>query len=83
MYKQADIYLLDDPLSAVDTRVGKYLFKKCINGNSTKSAFIITRTKFVFLLYRFSQRKNVYPYYSSSTILDQCRSNSPYEKRKI
>lgn len=32
IYKQADIYLLDDPLSAVDTRVGKYLFEKCIKG---------------------------------------------------
>ncbi|VVC32367.1 Hypothetical protein CINCED_3A020730 [Cinara cedri] len=32
VYKQADIYLLDDPLSAVDTSVGKHLFDKCING---------------------------------------------------
>jgi len=30
IYKQADIYLLDDPLSAVDTRVGKHLYEKCI-----------------------------------------------------
>lgn len=33
VYKQADIYLLDDPLSAVDTHVGKHLFEKCIQGN--------------------------------------------------
>jgi len=32
VYKQADIYLLDDPLSAVDVRVGKHLFEKCISG---------------------------------------------------
>lgn len=32
MYRDADIYLLDDPLSAVDTRVGKRLFRDCING---------------------------------------------------
>lgn len=32
VYKQVDIYLLDDPLSAVDTRVGKHLFEKCIKG---------------------------------------------------
>lgn len=31
-YKEADIYLLDDPLSAVDTHVGKQLFENCING---------------------------------------------------
>ncbi|VVC32175.1 Hypothetical protein CINCED_3A023482 [Cinara cedri] len=30
VYKQADIYLLDDPLSAVDTGVGQHLFDDCI-----------------------------------------------------
>lgn len=30
VYADADIYLLDDPLSAVDTRVGKHLFQECI-----------------------------------------------------
>lgn len=32
VYKQADVYLLDDPLSAVDTHVGKHLFEDCIQG---------------------------------------------------
>ncbi|KAF5294187.1 hypothetical protein FQR65_LT10898 [Abscondita terminalis] len=31
VYKRADIYLLDDPLSAVDTKVGKQLFDDCIS----------------------------------------------------
>jgi ABC-type multidrug transport system fused ATPase/permease subunit len=30
VYNEADVYLLDDPLSAVDTRVGKHLFNDCI-----------------------------------------------------
>ncbi|KAJ1534422.1 Multidrug resistance-associated protein 4 [Nowakowskiella sp. JEL0078] len=32
VYYNADIYLLDDPLSAVDTKVGRHLFENCING---------------------------------------------------
>ncbi|CAG5018016.1 unnamed protein product [Parnassius apollo] len=31
-YRQADLYLLDDPLSAVDTHVGKHLISECITG---------------------------------------------------
>lgn len=30
VYRQADIYLLDDPLSAVDSHVGAHLFHKCL-----------------------------------------------------
>ncbi|KAG4069579.1 hypothetical protein HA402_006945 [Bradysia odoriphaga] len=29
-YREAEIYLLDDPLSAVDTHVGKHLFDQCL-----------------------------------------------------
>ncbi|KAA8583815.1 hypothetical protein FQN60_015023 [Etheostoma spectabile] len=33
VYSQSDIYLLDDPLSAVDSHVGKHLFHKVIGPN--------------------------------------------------
>lgn len=32
VYRDADIYLLDDPLSAVDAHVAKHLFEGCIQG---------------------------------------------------
>ncbi|CAH0600504.1 unnamed protein product [Chrysodeixis includens] len=32
IYREADIYLLDDPLSAVDANVGRQLFEGCIKG---------------------------------------------------
>lgn len=32
VYKNADFYLLDDPLSAVDAQVGNQLFENCIGG---------------------------------------------------
>ena len=31
VYADADLYLLDDPLSAVDFKVGRHIFKTCIN----------------------------------------------------
>lgn len=30
VYQDADVYLLDDPLSAVDAHVGKHIFEKVI-----------------------------------------------------
>ena len=32
LYRQADLYLLDDPLSAVDAHVGRRIFQQCIAG---------------------------------------------------
>lgn len=42
-YADADIYLLDDPLSAVDAHVAKHLFHKCICGLlATKTRVLVT-----------------------------------------
>lgn len=43
VYRDADIYLLDDPLSAVDTHVGKHLFEECIIGYlGSKTRILVT-----------------------------------------
>ncbi|KAG5892083.1 hypothetical protein JTB14_011985 [Gonioctena quinquepunctata] len=41
VYREADIYLLDDPLSAVDIHVSKHLYEKCINGYLSKKTRIL------------------------------------------
>lgn len=33
VYNSADVYLLDDPLSAVDSHVGKHIFEHVIGPN--------------------------------------------------
>ena len=43
LYSDADIYLLDDPLSAVDAKVGRHLFESCICGFlSNKTRVFVT-----------------------------------------
>ncbi|XP_027849264.2 probable multidrug resistance-associated protein lethal(2)03659 isoform X1 [Aphis gossypii] len=50
IYKQADIYLLDDPLSAVDTRVGKHLFEKCIKEYLKEKTCILITHQIQYLI---------------------------------
>lgn len=49
VYKEADIYLLDDPLSAVDTHVGKQLFKQCITGYLKNKIVILVTHQIQYL----------------------------------
>ncbi|CAG2119190.1 unnamed protein product, partial [Medioppia subpectinata] len=49
LYHSADIYLLDDPLSAVDTRVAKHLFQKCCVEYLKEKATILVTHSIQFL----------------------------------
>lgn len=42
-YRRADIYLLDDPLSAVDIHVGMHMFNKCIGPTGCLASSNATR----------------------------------------
>ncbi|XP_069323195.1 ATP-binding cassette sub-family C member 4 isoform X2 [Eulemur rufifrons] len=49
VYQDADIYLLDDPLSAVDTEVGKHLFELCICQTLHKKITILVTHQLQYL----------------------------------
>jgi ATP-binding cassette subfamily C (CFTR/MRP) protein 1 len=49
IYKDADIYLLDDPLSAVDAHVGQHIFHECVKTVLSKKTRILV-THHVHLL---------------------------------
>ena len=48
-YSGADIYLLDDPLSAVDPHVAKKLFNTCIRGYLREKAVVLVTHQVSFL----------------------------------
>ncbi|XP_077946532.1 ATP-binding cassette sub-family C member 4 isoform X5 [Gasterosteus aculeatus] len=49
VYQDADIYLLDDPLSAVDAEVGRHLFDECICGVLRKKPRILVTHQLQYL----------------------------------
>ncbi|XP_060518435.1 probable multidrug resistance-associated protein lethal(2)03659 [Cylas formicarius] len=49
VYKEADIYLLDDPLSAVDTHVGRLLFDECIAGYLKRKCVVLVTHQLQYL----------------------------------
>ncbi|EDV94851.1 probable multidrug resistance-associated protein lethal(2)03659 [Drosophila grimshawi] len=49
VYRRADIYLLDDPLSAVDTHVGRHLFDQCMKGYLKSELVILVTHQLQFL----------------------------------
>ncbi|KAM3966828.1 LOW QUALITY PROTEIN: putative multidrug resistance-associated protein lethal(2)03659 [Aphomia sociella] len=49
VYKRADVYLLDDPLSAVDAHVGRHLFESCVVGYLRNTTRVLVTHQLQFL----------------------------------
>ena len=49
VYQDKDIYLLDDPLSAVDVHVGKHIFDKVIGKKGSLRLKVCVRFKYDIL----------------------------------
>ncbi|XP_031556820.1 multidrug resistance-associated protein 4-like [Actinia tenebrosa] len=49
VYSEADIFLMDDPLSAVDARVGQHIFDKCICGELSNRVRILVTHQVQYL----------------------------------
>lgn len=49
VYRKADIYLLDDPLSAVDSQVCKQIFEECILGFLNDKVVILATHQLQFM----------------------------------
>ncbi|KAK9869796.1 hypothetical protein WA026_003528 [Henosepilachna vigintioctopunctata] len=49
VYRDADLYLLDDPLSAVDTHVGKQLYEQCISRYLSEKCVVLVTHQLQYL----------------------------------
>ena len=59
VYQDADVYLLDDPLSAVDAHVGKHIFDKVIGKNGVLKNKVnkMLLSDFLFYSLKFGDRQ--------------------------
>lgn len=51
VYSNADVYLMDDPLSAVDSHVGRALFEQCIRGALKEKTVVLVTNALYYLPY--------------------------------
>lgn len=51
LYRDEDLYLLDDPLSAVDAEVARHIFERCILGHFRARGCILVTHQIQFLKY--------------------------------
>eukprot|EP01107_Rhizomastix_libera_P008974 TRINITY_DN246_c1_g1_i8.p1 TRINITY_DN246_c1_g1~~TRINITY_DN246_c1_g1_i8.p1 ORF type:complete len:1226 (+),score=364.57 TRINITY_DN246_c1_g1_i8:140-3679(+) len=49
IYSERDIYLFDDPLSAVDVHVGTHIFEKCITGELNEKTKVLVTNQLQYL----------------------------------
>ena len=61
VYAAADVYLLDDPLSAVDSKVGQHIFNHCIRDHlSGKTVLLVSHGVQVSQLLPDNHRRTPY-----------------------
>lgn len=58
VYKESDIYFLDDPLSAVDSHVGKHIFEHVIG----PTGLLRKKVKYLKLMFLLVYVINIYIY---------------------
>ncbi|XP_014221737.1 probable multidrug resistance-associated protein lethal(2)03659 [Trichogramma pretiosum] len=99
VYRHADIYLLDDPLSAVDAHVGKHLFDQCIRRHLMGKTRILATHQLQFIkdvdgiilldqgkiqFYDdYHQLLNVYPEYNSLIASDNPENPDEFNVEKV
>ena len=79
VYSDAEIYLLDDPLSAVDANVGKHLFHRCIIEFLAERVRILVTHHLQFL----EQTDKIVMLQNGSTVYQGTYSEMLKEKRRV